>query len=423
MGTIISAIIGAVGSTGFDAETDTVGGKLELYEGTDNGTSKVTMQSPAALTADRAITVPDADVDLTDIATNSAHVAGDGSDHADVAANTAAAALNTAHSTGDGSDHADVATNTADIAAAVSSTTGGAGNVGKLLEADAGGKLDGYSATEWGAHAAHVAGDGSDHADVATNSAHVAGDGSDHADVAANTAAIAAATTDTGVGVGNAGKLVELDGSGQLDGRDVGADGTKLDGIEALADVTDQTNVTTALGVTDAAAVDESTGAPDDGKLLKLNGAGRLDVSFMPPEAYNTAIVAVNTAEMLALHTTPKELVAAPGAGYYLEMISCIPVANFNTVALDDATSQGNLRIKYGTSGTTIAVQEAAGFVDVASGTEQRHVRPNPPGATQDFTPSNEAIVLDNDGGAFTDPGSADPDYAFAVRYRIHELA
>ena len=43
--------------------------------------------------------------DHGDVASNTAHAAGDGSDHADVATNTS-------HATGDGSDHADVASNT-----------------------------------------------------------------------------------------------------------------------------------------------------------------------------------------------------------------------------------------------------------------------------------------------------------------------
>jgi len=59
--------LGGGGSTGFDTEGSTTGGKLELYEGTDNGTNKVTMQAPAALAADRTITVPDANVDLTNV--------------------------------------------------------------------------------------------------------------------------------------------------------------------------------------------------------------------------------------------------------------------------------------------------------------------------------------------------------------------
>ena len=48
-------------------------------------------------------------------------------------------------------------------------------------------------------------------------------------DAASALASISAAVTDTGVGVGNAGKLVELDGSGLLDGRDIATDGALLD--------------------------------------------------------------------------------------------------------------------------------------------------------------------------------------------------
>lgn len=51
------------------AETTTVGRKLKLVEGTDNGTSAVTMAAPASLGGDRTITLPDADVDLTELNT------------------------------------------------------------------------------------------------------------------------------------------------------------------------------------------------------------------------------------------------------------------------------------------------------------------------------------------------------------------
>jgi len=88
--------------------------------------------------------------DLADrVTVNDTHVAGSGSDHADVATNTTHStgngadhgnvATNTTHSTGDGSDHANVATNTT-----------------------------------------HISSDGSDHSDVVTNSTHSAGDGTDH---------------------------------------------------------------------------------------------------------------------------------------------------------------------------------------------------------------------------------------------------
>lgn len=57
----------------------------------------------AVTSADKTLTFPDSNVDLADIATNSVHVAGDGSDHADVAANTADIAdLRTTQGTSDG---------------------------------------------------------------------------------------------------------------------------------------------------------------------------------------------------------------------------------------------------------------------------------------------------------------------------------
>lgn len=141
-------------------------------------------------------------------------------------------------------------------------------------------------------------------------------------------------------------------------------------------------------------------------------------------EQERTAIVPVATADILALHTTPKELVPAPGAGFYLEPISITLKSNFGTVALDDANGQGDLRFKY-SGGTVIATQEADGVVDVAAGSVYRHIREAAPGAIQDMVPANEAIQLDNDGtgtGAFTDPGGADTTMELHVRYRVRSL-
>ena len=45
-----------------------VPGTLALYEATDNGNDKIAFEVPAALTADRMITIPDANVDLGDVA-------------------------------------------------------------------------------------------------------------------------------------------------------------------------------------------------------------------------------------------------------------------------------------------------------------------------------------------------------------------
>jgi len=91
------------------AETAAVGGKVILKEATNNGVNTATFQCAASLTGNRTISVPNEDVVLANIAVNTIHTTGDGSDHADVATNSV-------HVAGDGSDHADVATNTATLA-------------------------------------------------------------------------------------------------------------------------------------------------------------------------------------------------------------------------------------------------------------------------------------------------------------------
>jgi len=115
----------------------------------------------------------------TDVAANTVHTGGNGSDHADVATNTT-------HSGGDGSDHADVATNTthsggsgSDHADVATNTTHSSG--------------DGSDHADVATNTTHSSGSGSDHADVATNTTHSGGDGSDHADVASNTTDVAKA--------------------------------------------------------------------------------------------------------------------------------------------------------------------------------------------------------------------------------------
>ena len=50
-------------------ETASAGAKIELPEGTNNGSFSLILQAPASLAADRTITAPDADVTLADIAT------------------------------------------------------------------------------------------------------------------------------------------------------------------------------------------------------------------------------------------------------------------------------------------------------------------------------------------------------------------
>ena len=73
----------------------------------------------------------------------------------------------------------------------------------------------------------------------------------------------------------------------------------------------------------------------------------------------------ISAAEILALFTTPKELVAAPGAGKLLEFISLLLAYDFNTTAYTIGTAT-DLQVKYtDAAGAAVSTTEAVtGFLD-----------------------------------------------------------
>lgn len=89
----------------------------------------------------------------------------------------------------------------------------------------------------------------------------------------------AVATTDTPLfaGISIVGNIIV---GGDVDGRDVSVDGTKLDGIEAAADVTDATNVNAAGAVmwTDYSAPTAATPTPTHTITLSLDGGGTFEI-------------------------------------------------------------------------------------------------------------------------------------------------
>ena len=85
----------------------------------------------------------------------------------------------------------------------------------------------------------------------------------------------------------------------------------------------------------------------------------------MDPTLIQYAEVEISSAEVLALFTTPKELVAVPGAGYILEFISLLLALDYATTAYTIGTA-GDLQVKYTDgSGAAVSVTEAAtGLLD-----------------------------------------------------------
>ncbi|MBA7583797.1 hypothetical protein ES708_25747 [subsurface metagenome] len=128
------------------------------------------------------------------------------------------------------------------------------------------------------------------------------------------------------------------------------------------------------------------------------------------------AEVEISVAEILDLFTTPKELVAAPGAGKVLELISLELALGYVSAAYG-TTDVGNIAVHYtDASGAAVSVDLAsAGFIDQA--TDQLRLIQK---IATNVTPVvNAALVLAVDGTA--DPTGGDSPIHAKIAYRVHE--
>ncbi len=130
-----------------------------------------------------------------------------------------------------------------------------------------------------------------------------------------------------------------------------------------------------------------------------------------------TARVTITNAEMLALRATPKELVAAPGAGYLLRFLGATLYFNY-TAAYTETTD--NMAVKYENgSGTQVSEDiEATGFVDATADTvtiaQAKH------GALIAKTGCvNKALVLHNTGDGEYGGGNAANTMIVDITYQV----
>lgn len=133
--------------------------------------------------------------------------------------------------------------------------------------------------------------------------------------------------------------------------------------------------------------------------------------------AVRYAEVSLTSANIKALRATPKELVAAPGAGKFIELISAQLLLDATATAYTE--SADNMAIKYENgSGTTVSETiEATGFIDQTADTILK-VAPAASAATAATAAVNKALVLHNTG---------DGEYATGtgvmrakIAYRVH---
>ena len=131
--------------------------------------------------------------------------------------------------------------------------------------------------------------------------------------------------------------------------------------------------------------------------------------------------VTVTSAQVLALFATPQTIVASPGDGYYIELVSATIYKAAGTAYAGVAAGE-DLFFGLGSSSIECARVETTGFVDQATA-QTRHVNGRAgTAAVADFAPTGTgmALVMGLLVGEIT---TGDSDLKVEVRYRVHQTS
>lgn len=156
-------------------------------------------------------------------------------------------------------------------------------------------------------------------------------------------------------------------------------------------------------------------------EVTDLSGNVLFDVGASGYGALRYAEVALTNAQIKALRATPATLVAAPGAGKYLEFVSAVLFLNYGSNALTE--SADNLAVRYNNGSGTIVSQaiECTGFIDQTADTSTNAL-PKIDAIASKAASENQALVLHNTGdGEFGGNAAADTVMRVKIAYRVHQ--
>lgn len=137
--------------------------------------------------------------------------------------------------------------------------------------------------------------------------------------------------------------------------------------------------------------------------------------SAASPDIITSTVITVTTEELLALNTTPKALVAAPGAGKAIVPVDALMFLDYATTAYDGIAAGEDLAMRYTDGSGNIAAQvETTGFLDASADAHRAAV------FSGLITPTaNAALVLHMTSGNIA---TGDSPLKVQVRYRIVDL-
>lgn len=126
-------------------------------------------------------------------------------------------------------------------------------------------------------------------------------------------------------------------------------------------------------------------------------------------------IVDLTSAEILALFTTPKQLVEAPGVNKVLEFLSATFFIDYNSTTY---ATRGDLTINLATTGT--AVSNTLDAADLVQKTADTYVRLPIKDNEETVLQDNEALELRCATG---NPVTGNSPIKVAILYRIHDFS
>lgn len=139
-----------------------------------------------------------------------------------------------------------------------------------------------------------------------------------------------------------------------------------------------------------------------------------LELGEIPIQAMRYAEVTVSPAELLALFTTPKELVPAPGPGYVHELISATLILDYESAAY---ATNGNLTL---TNETGTALSNTVLLANLLAATADKIVQLGALDAAD-----TGVVALENEGiqlrCATGNPTAGDSPLRVKTVYRTHE--
>jgi|GEM_PF-596733 len=155
------------------------------------------------------------------------------------------------------------------------------------------------------------------------------------------------------------------------------------------------------------------SGVSGDIGAMLINPTGQVDESSTFSDT-----ITITTGQLLALHATPKTLVAAPGANKAVILIDATLFLDYNSAAYDGIAAGEDLEIRYTNgSGQLAATIETTGFLDQTAD-QVRHVYP---ATTAAITPvANAALIMCL---AVAEIATGDSPLKIRVNYKIIDTA